>query len=493
MKTSKAPNCEAPGVKIGDYCEADGECGTNRLLNNCGPYDVYMRTAPPGAAVDAWAPIMKTDGGPLWEYDSPMWGDTSVFNSTSPATDFGNAKYAAFNTKKFNYIKACVGSPNHCLVYKLAATHNNARELFNGKYSAEGIIYNQFVTLFGVHGQKKCAPQLPGFNTVGKQGCAARWGFFGNIPGQSCQPQNGDSDGTIGFGIKSQGSGEAGAGWSSYFVSNIANGRQRGKQAWLFVREGGAQNVKQGQYQKSKSASCDPGYEHVISKAQCNKGARAVKNLDTTSSTMSNFTSKRYPGGCLAVGSKGTLYFNVNNKIKSSDYHGTLLKAICVKSSGTVQPTPKPSAGAKICKDTPNWVDAYGESCASYVKEKACTSTGGYGVGWNSAAWGTFADNAPKHGKGANFACCGCGGGSTGGKESPCEQAIKSTGAVGKQCVYARTRFAIRPKQCRTTCASVFAPWYAKCKTDPVIAKINKAQKGNVDAFAAMCVKATQG
>ena len=39
-----APSCANLTVKIGDWCEGDGECGTLPHLNNClGGYDVYQR------------------------------------------------------------------------------------------------------------------------------------------------------------------------------------------------------------------------------------------------------------------------------------------------------------------------------------------------------------------------------------------------------------------------------------------------------------------
>jgi len=483
MKTSRAPNCASAGIKIGDYCEADGECGTNSLLNNCGPYDVYMRTAPPGAATDSWHPIMKSDGGPTWEYDSPSWTDSSTMNTTTKLTDLGNAKWPAYNTQSFNYIKLCIARPGNCLVYKLSSTVANAKALFGGKYRAEGIIYSQFVHLFGVKGQKKCTPQLAGFNTVGTSGCAARWGFFGNIPGQACQGQKGDSDGAIGIGIKSQGGGELGSGWTSYFTSNTI-GHDVEKQAWVFVRLGGASNAKAGHYKKETTATCEAGYHHIISRAQCNKAARAVKNKDVTSSVMSNFTSKRYPGGCLSIGSRGTLYFNVNKKMTGSMYHGTIVKSICVK--GAKKPVVVTPPGKSVCKDVPSWVDAYGESCASYVKEKACTSSGGYGSGWDSA-WGTFADSAPMHGVGANKACCKCGGGTTAGAETQCEKDAKATGVVGKACYFAKSHWAIRPRVCPRACASVFTSWYNRCKADPSVRKNNRGNK--IGSYASLCAK----
>ena len=45
-----APACSSASVHIGDWCEGDGECGTNPTLNNCpGGYDVYQRILPSGA------------------------------------------------------------------------------------------------------------------------------------------------------------------------------------------------------------------------------------------------------------------------------------------------------------------------------------------------------------------------------------------------------------------------------------------------------------
>ena len=45
-----APACSSSSVHIGDWCEGDGECGTNSTLNNCpGGYDVYQRISPSGA------------------------------------------------------------------------------------------------------------------------------------------------------------------------------------------------------------------------------------------------------------------------------------------------------------------------------------------------------------------------------------------------------------------------------------------------------------
>merc|ERR1711865_694130 len=100
------------------------------------------------------------------------------------------------------------------------------------------------------------------------------------------------------------------------------------------------------------SAACSsmPGYQPVYSKAGCQVAARAVKNADTSATVMSNYTSPRYPTGCLAIGSRGTLYFNINKKMTGAQYKGTIVKSICQKQQGTKAPT---VAALKTCKDLP--------------------------------------------------------------------------------------------------------------------------------------------
>ena len=50
MLTQTAPACSSASVRIGDWCEGDGECDTKSTLNNCpGGYDVYQRISPSGA------------------------------------------------------------------------------------------------------------------------------------------------------------------------------------------------------------------------------------------------------------------------------------------------------------------------------------------------------------------------------------------------------------------------------------------------------------
>ena len=165
-------------------------------------------------------------------------------------------------------------------------------------------------------------------------------------------------------------------------------------------------------------------------------------------------------------------------------YHGTIVKSICVK--GAKKPVVVTPPGKPVCKDVPSWVDAYGESCASYVKEIACTSSGGYGSGWDSA-WGTFADSAPVHGVGANKACCACGGGTTAGAETQCEKDAKATGVVGKACYFAKSHWAIRPRVCPRACASIFTSWYSRCKADPSVRKNNRGNK--IGSYNSLCAK----
>jgi hypothetical protein len=67
------------------------------------------------------------------------------------------------------------------------------------------------------------------------------------------------------------------------------------------------------------------------------------------------------------------------------------------------------------CTDNPSdWVSSSssGSTCTDYVNNNYCTSSGGFGTGWQSS-YGVFDDYATD-GIDASEACCGCGGGSTG-------------------------------------------------------------------------------
>eukprot|EP00668_Euglena_longa_P027434 GGOE01034340.1.p1 GENE.GGOE01034340.1~~GGOE01034340.1.p1 ORF type:complete len:925 (+),score=137.32 GGOE01034340.1:33-2807(+) len=61
------------------------------------------------------------------------------------------------------------------------------------------------------------------------------------------------------------------------------------------------------------------------------------------------------------------------------------------------------------CVDTP-WVDRFGSTCADYVKNNWCTSSGDYGTGWDFTQPGfrNF-DYRTNNNQNALSACCGCG------------------------------------------------------------------------------------
>ena len=59
------------------------------------------------------------------------------------------------------------------------------------------------------------------------------------------------------------------------------------------------------------------------------------------------------------------------------------------------------------CSDEANWTDSSGYNCTTYTSNGWCTSSAGYGPGWNTS-WGTFADLASAN-LSAPLACCGCG------------------------------------------------------------------------------------
>jgi len=217
------------GIGIeGQDCCAIGAGWTNWFVNNQrdGGAEarlqawVKVRAAkdcvPPG-----WTVVMKmsdADRDETFAYSSPHWTDpSSVLNEHTLPSSTGDAKYGAFNTISFDAIMACVGSLTNCLQpYAFDEPVANAVELFSGDYRREGVRYKEFIRLFDVHGQKKCRPQRPGFNTQCADGNHARWGFCANVPVQECQDADGDdADGVIGFGIEGQDCCPMGAGWSA--------------------------------------------------------------------------------------------------------------------------------------------------------------------------------------------------------------------------------------------------------------------------------------
>lgn len=149
------------------------------------------------------------------------------------------AKYPEFNTMAFTAITACVDSFDNCLSeYEFASVIPNALELFNGQFRREGVVQQEFVSVFHATGQQNCGMQRPGFHTECNDGNRARWGFCNNIPSQGCQESDGsDADGVIGFGIAGQDCCPTGAGFTNYFVHSSADsGHEPQQQAWILVR-----------------------------------------------------------------------------------------------------------------------------------------------------------------------------------------------------------------------------------------------------------------
>ena len=183
--------------------------------------------------------ILKTDGDDTFQYNSAFWtSSTSTLNPSSNRTDPGNAKYAEYNTLKFDFITVCVGSVDNCIEpYQFSYPMANAAELFGGGDRREGVNQSEFVRVFGPSGMQNCGPQRPGFDVQCSGGNHARWGYCNNIPSQGCQTaDSNDADGVIGLGLTGQDCCPMGAGYTNYFVSNSANGgNEQRVQAWVKI------------------------------------------------------------------------------------------------------------------------------------------------------------------------------------------------------------------------------------------------------------------
>lgn len=239
------------GIEGQDCCTA-GAGWTNYFVNNRangGKHSrqqawISVKQTIPGKGETDWVLILKTKAGSnKFQYDSPYWGNSQTYNTGSVASAPGDAKYAAYNSMKFNQIKGCVGSYSqrntaHCATHKFKKTLSNARTLFNGKYLAEGVDSTHFVSIFSAKGSRQCGPQGPGFNRKANGNNHFRWGFANNIPAQGCQTNvKHDADGTIGWGIKGQDRGATGAGFTNYFVNNRANGgKDKSFDSWIYVK-----------------------------------------------------------------------------------------------------------------------------------------------------------------------------------------------------------------------------------------------------------------
>jgi hypothetical protein len=69
-----------------------------------------------------------------------------------------------------------------------------------------------------------------------------------------------------------------------------------------------------------------------------------------------------------------------------------------------------PDDGTEVASAEYVWKTSQDNTCKEYLEYQWCTSSGGYGVGWQ-AEWGVFSNFVDDYGYGANDACCGCGGG----------------------------------------------------------------------------------
>ncbi len=73
------PNCLDVG--LGEVCEANGECGTDDELNNCGTYDVYARVVC-GFAMPSQGELMRSTTSPT--PSSVLADSTALLSSASP-------------------------------------------------------------------------------------------------------------------------------------------------------------------------------------------------------------------------------------------------------------------------------------------------------------------------------------------------------------------------------------------------------------------------
>lgn len=91
----------------------------------------------------------------------------------------------------------------------------------------------------------------------------------------------------------------------------------------------------------------------------------------------------------------------------------TVAEACCECGGGTHTPTPPtPTPAPAPCENIPvNWQPDGDVPCQDWFDENYCTSTGGYGTGWD-ASWGYF-ENYTDEGRTVVEACCQCGGGTT--------------------------------------------------------------------------------
>ena len=75
------------GIKGGDLCEGDGECGTSNI-NNCGDWDVYRKDCP----------MTSTDGNFVYVSQNKYWSDARLYVLRRPGHhDLASIPYASEN------------------------------------------------------------------------------------------------------------------------------------------------------------------------------------------------------------------------------------------------------------------------------------------------------------------------------------------------------------------------------------------------------------
>jgi len=206
--------------------------------------------------------LMKLKAGSdVFKYDSAFWENDQLLNEADDQedeSDNADVKTAAFLSQALTGVEVCYGTLENCFEYQLGQEYASARELFSAGWLVsrnmgsgdlpEDDAKRAFTDVFlppgsadydyfwtGGHGVG-CKMQRPGINTKCNDNNWARIGYCTNLPGQGCQPDDGnDADSPIGVGLKTQNApNNVNAPFGEYFI----HGRQfvpYQKQAWLFA------------------------------------------------------------------------------------------------------------------------------------------------------------------------------------------------------------------------------------------------------------------
>ena len=215
--------------------------------------------------------VMKIGRTNFFSFSSAMWESDDLYNENADSTTEEDAKFSSYLSQSFNKIVVCLNSPvANCYDYTFTdgTTWSSAKELFSSGYKRLDDFDNteqqikDALTNIGIgedRYQSTCAPQRPGFNVQCNDNNHVRFGYCANFHCQSCQGDNGDSDGSVGIGIRGQyttdsGPGivmadgsldyKAGAGVTQFFslgedldctVPGMAARRVPAMSAWIYV------------------------------------------------------------------------------------------------------------------------------------------------------------------------------------------------------------------------------------------------------------------